>query len=741
MAERRIIIISNRLPVTVESGEDGSARLRPSSGGLATGLRAAQESRGGTWIGWSGDAGPSSPEVTAALAAQDLAAVPISAEEIESYYRRISNQCLWPLMHSFDERMQYRSADWHHYVAVNQRFADRVLSESAPEDLVFVQDFHLSLVPRMVKEKRPEQRVGFFLHTPFPSAHVFRTFPERRAFLEGLAAADVVGVHTSGYARHLRDCFRERLGAHITGDEAILDGHRCRVVVRPLGVDSGDWESRARSAAVAAEMESLADAFGDRRLLLGVERMDYTKGIPERLRAFDLLLERHPEWNGRVHFLQVAVPSRLGVEDYEELEREVATLAGLINSRHGRIGYQPVHYQFRGVDKDRLVALYRMADVCLVTPLRDGLNLVAKEFIASRVDGRGNLLLSEFAGAAQELRGTPVVNPRDVEDMAEKLHRGLSTSEDEERRTMAHLREVVASNTADTWMETCWMDLVDDEGRGVPAPLDERAAGRVAGEWSTAKRCALVLDFDGTLVELQDDPEAVVPPRSVLDALEALAREDGTHVWIVSGRDSAFLSRTFRSIPVGLVAEHGAVISWPGKAVHRNAEGERELEAWIEAPRDDWYELARERMEAVTRSVAGSFVEQKSTGLCWHHRKAEPEVGLTAARSLHAELSNLLAGRGVRVELGHDVVEARPADVTKGEAVERLRGAGHLDADALIVAGDDTTDESMFEALGERAQTVLVGERVSLARWRVEGPSDVRRLLGVLADLRASGGS
>ena len=184
------------------------------------------------------------------------------------------------------------------------------------------------------------------------------------------------------------------------------------MVVRPLGVDSGDWEARARSEAVAKEMEALSAAFGDRRLLLGVERMDYTKGIPERLRAFELLLERHPEWSGRVHFLQVAVPSRLGVEDYEELEREIATLVGCINSRHGRIGYQPVHYQFRGVTRDRLVALYRMADVCLVTPLRDGLNLVAKEFIASRIDGRGNLLLSEFAGAAQELRGTPVVNPQ-----------------------------------------------------------------------------------------------------------------------------------------------------------------------------------------------------------------------------------------------------------------------------------------------------------------------------------------
>ncbi|MEC8494974.1 MAG: trehalose-phosphatase, partial [Planctomycetota bacterium] len=179
----------------------------------------------------------------------------------------------------------------------------------------------------------------------------------------------------------------------------------------------------------------------------------------------------------------------------------------------------------------------------------------------------------------------------------------------------------------------------------------------------------------------------------------------------------------------------------PDRAVHRNAEGDRDLEVWIEAPRGDWYELARERMEAVTRSVAGSFVEQKSTGICWHHRKAEPSVGLAAARSLHAELSNLLAGRGVRVELGRDVVEARPADVTKGEAVERLRGAGHLDVDALIVAGDDTTDESMFEAFGERAHTVLVGERVSVARWRVGGPSDLRRLLGALADLRASGDS
>lgn len=738
MADRRLIILSNRLPVTVQTDEGEGTRIVPSSGGLATGLRAAQEARGGRWIGWSGDVGPPTPDVVQALDEQGLAAVPINEQEVQSYYLRISNQCLWPLMHSFDERMHFRSADWRHYVEVNRRFAERAMAESDPEDLIFVQDFHLCLVPKMIKEARPQQRVGFFLHTPFPSAHVFRTFPERRAFLEGLAAADIVGVHTSGYARHLRDCFRERLGAHIDKDEAIVDGHRCRVVVRPLGVDMTDWEARAASEGVQAEMESLRQSFGDRQLLLGVERMDYTKGIPERLRAFELLLERHPEWSERVHFLQVAVPSRVGVEDYEELEREVATLTGRINSRHGRIGYQPVHYQFHGVSKDRLVALYQMADVCLVTPLRDGLNLVAKEFIASRLDGRGTLLLSEFAGAAQELRGAMLVNPRDVEDMADKLHRALISAEDDQEKTMAYLRGVVAQNTADNWMESCWMDLTDDEGRGVPTPLEGDAVQGVVDGWIGARRCALVLDFDGTLVELQDDPESVTPSQEVLDALEALAREDGTHVWICSGREAGFLARTFRSIPVGLVAEHGAVISWPEGTVHRRAEGEREMEPWIAAPRDDWYELARERMEAVTTAVEGSFVEPKSTGICWHHRMADPEVGVRAARSLHEELSTLLAGRGVRVEIGHDVVEARPADVTKGEAVERLLEVGALDVDAVIVAGDDTTDESMFEALGERAETILVGERTSLARWRVSGPSDVRGLLTALAAGRTS---
>lgn len=736
MDERRLIILSNRLPVTVAAEAGAPPRLVPSSGGLATGLRAAQRARSGRWIGWSGGAGPLDPALEQALDAEGLTAIPIAEDELAGYYVGISNRCLWPLMHSFDERQHFQSGDWEHFVAVNRRFAARALAESAPRDLVFVQDFHLALVPRLVKEARPAQRVGFFLHTPFPSPHVLRTFPERRALLEGLVAADLVGVHTSGYARHLLDGFRDLLGAHVDGDEAILGGHRCRVVVRPLGVDAARWERRARSPEVEAELAELRRTFEGTRLLLGVERMDYTKGIPERLRAFELLLERHPEWAERVHFLQVAVPSREGVADYDELEHEVSALAGRINSRYGRIGYQPVHYQFRGVDRDRLVALYRIADVCLVTPLRDGLNLVAKEFVASRVDGRGTLLLSEFAGAAEELRGTLQVNPRDIEDMADKLHRALSGPEDEERATMAHLRSVVAGNTASDWMETCWNDLVDDEGRDVPRALGYEDAERLVEGWRGAATCALVLDFDGTLVELQDDPETVVPPAEVLDAVGRLAAAEGTRVWIVSGRRAGFLARSFRSIPVGLVAEHGASISWPGAARAAGDDEQRAMEPWIDAPRDGWYELARERMEAVTRAVEDSFVEEKATGLCWHHRRARPDVGLRAARALHAELSGLLGGSGVRVELGSDVVEARPAGVTKGEAVERLLEAGALGAEALLVAGDDTTDESMFEALGARGETVLVGDRASLARWRVDGPTDVRRLLGALADAR-----
>jgi trehalose 6-phosphate synthase/phosphatase len=470
-AAGRVLIVSNRLPCTVQVDGD-AVRLVRSSGGLATGLGGVREGRPGLWIGWSGTPAelPASVrrDIAQRLAEVDALGVPLRQREIAGFYERFANGVLWPVLHDQDDHPDPHPDDWATYRAVNARFADAVAAEARPGDRVWVHDYHLMLVPRLLRELRPDLRVGFFLHTPFPEAAALATLPQRAALLQGILGADVVGFHTPAYAARFADAVAMTLGhpgALAAGaGEIDLGDRRVAVHACAMSVDVDAFGARAVHPRVIARAAELRAAGGP--LFVGIDRLDHTKGIPERLLAFERLLDERPALCGQARLLQLAVPSREDVPAYRALRGRVESLVARINARFGSRAWTPVQYVYGSVDPIELSAMYRAADVMLVTPLKDGMNLVAKEFVATRVDDDGVLVLGEQAGAAAELRAALLVDARDVFQLAEACGRALDMSAAERRVRMRRLRARVLAHDVQRWGDECLARIDEADAPG-----------------------------------------------------------------------------------------------------------------------------------------------------------------------------------------------------------------------------------------------------------------------------------
>ncbi|HEX9633284.1 MAG TPA: trehalose-6-phosphate synthase [Gemmatimonadales bacterium] len=444
-----LVIAANTLPIR-RKRELGRARWVAAPGGLASALTPIVREAGGAWIGWTGSAG----QTLAPFRHGGISMVPVSLsrQDIVEYYEGFCNGTLWPLFHGAIREPEYHRPWWRAYATVNERFADAVARSASPGGTVWVQDYHLLLLPALLRRRRPDLRVGFFLHVPFPTEDLFVRLPWRQQVLEGMLGADVVGVQTPGAARNLLRLARRFAGADVRGNVVSLAGHQVVVGAFPISVDVARIEAVAALPRVRRRVDELRRTLGrGRKVLLGVDRLDYTKGIDLRLKAYAEVLTRRPELATRTVLVQVAVPSRGRVAEYQRLQERVDAMVGRLNGEHGDVGVEPVSYVRRNLDLEDLVAMYALADVMVVTPLADGMNLVAKEYVASRTDGRGTLILSEFAGAAAELRGALLVNPHDVNGMADAVERALAMSPAEQRRRMRQLRGAVQANTVQDW--------------------------------------------------------------------------------------------------------------------------------------------------------------------------------------------------------------------------------------------------------------------------------------------------
>ncbi len=725
----RLVVVSNRLPFVIDVSE-GAPRLTRTVGGLVSGvegyLRARPAGEGGAphaWVGWTGlDADPEERRrIRQAALAHSAWPVFLDAEDVARYYDGFSNGALWPLLHYFPSRVRMEEADWDAYVRVNERFCDAVLEAVRPGDTVWVHDYHLMLLPRLLRERAPDLEIAFFLHVPFPAFEVFRILPDAwsRALLRGVLGADVAGFHTHDYARHFLRSAERLLGVEARDGQVRHSGRVTCVDAFPIGIDFERFDRAAADPAVRAAIAESVPAVAGRRVVLSVDRLDYTKGILNRLLAFERFLEQAPAWHDRVTLVAVAVPSRERVDSYRLMRTQIEETVGRINGRFGRLRWTPVVYQFRALAIEALQALYLAADVALVTPLRDGMNLVAKEYLATRSDATGVLVLSDTAGAARELGEASLVNPYHVGGIAEAIARALEVPLADQRARNGHMRTRLRRYDVVRWGDEQFERLA--WARASSRALRERRlcaddVRRLEAAWSSSSRRLVLLDYDGTLVSFAAHPAAAAPDAPLRTLLGRIARLPGTDLVLISGRDATTLDGWFGGLPLSLVAEHGARA--------RRGEGPWEI-PMLPAP-EVWTRVV-ETMQVFADRLPGAFVEQKEVAVAWHWRNADPEPGATRAAELAEALGALLRGGPLSVLRGSKVVEVRASAANKGAAAGRWLGRGPYDL--VLAAGDDTTDEDLFAALPPSAWSIRVGLGETRARFSVVDVAELRRLL------------
>lgn len=446
-----LVIVANRLPV---AWDDEASQWMPSPGGLVSALAPILQDRQGTWVGWSGI--PDRRDQPFEMDGIRQIPVYLTGDEVAGYYEGFCNGTVWPLYHDAIRPVEMHRHWWRPYVAVNRKFADTLLDSTESSEPVWIQDYQLQLVPHMVRERTPDRRIGFFLHIPFPPVEIFGRLPWRQQVITGLLGADVIGFHTRQSALNFARSARQYGGASGPAEGLAFEGRTVTAESVPISIDTAEFNKLARSREVVSAAASLRTELGSpKTLMLGVDRLDYTKGIDLRLRSFETLLQNRPDLHGDVVFVQVAVPSREGVGEYQIIKERIEQLVGRINGTFGRPGWNPVQYLHRSLPREELIAFYRAADVMLITPLRDGMNLVAKEYIATRTDSSGVLVLSEFAGAAEQLDRALLANPYDLDGLASIIEQAIELPPEEQRERMRALRRTVTRWDVYEWAEQC----------------------------------------------------------------------------------------------------------------------------------------------------------------------------------------------------------------------------------------------------------------------------------------------
>ena len=713
----RIWSVSNRLPVSV--GET----IRRSSGGLVAAMEGvANDENTISWIGWPGTGVEAAqrPELAAKLRNEfGYEPVFLTDEEVEAYYEGFSNASLWPIVHYMPMYMRHENAWWEAYQTVNKRFAQAAAERASEDDIVWIHDYHLMLAPSMLRQLRPELKIGFFLHTPFPSYEVFRCHPRRTELLKGLLGADQIGFHTFGYLRHFRSALLRVAGIEADMNRVFHEHGTTHLGVYPIGINAAKFEAQLASKEHADKLAEYRNSYGHRRVVLSVERLDYTKGILHRLEAIEKYLAAGANVD-EVYFVMICVPSREGVPQYQELIEEVSRLVGQINGHYATVESVPVHFLNQSVDFTELCALYALADVALITPLIDGMNLVAKEYVACRTEDTGALILSEFAGAAHELFDGLIVNPYDSDEVAVKIRDALDTVRNGASSHMRLMRDRVRRNDARHWARTFIRDLELREVQVTATYEGEQASQAILAQVDRVPgKIALFLDYDGTLREIESRPTAAAPTQEILDLLQELEQCPRTDVFLVSGRSQQDLAYWFSHYRITLISEAGLSYRSPNS------------QDWVPMVRNldvSWMNQIIETLRQFEDSTPGSRLEEKESALVWHYRRSDPEFGQWKARQLVGELSEATSNLPIEVHHGKAIVEITPIVISKGGVVERLVSTAKYDL--VICAGDDVSDDAMFDAkIDPLLLSIRIGSGATAARYRLRHPRALRSLL------------
>jgi trehalose 6-phosphate synthase/phosphatase len=665
--------------------------------------------------------------------ARQFKAAPVflSGQSADRFYHGFCNNTLWPLFHYFPSMIRYEEEYWQDYRIANEMYAEALLKVLQPDDILWVHDYQLMLLPGLVRKHFPEMAIGFFLHIPFPSYEIFRLLPRawRAELIEGVLGASLVGFHTHDYVRDFLTSVLRTLGyEHQLGSISLRD-RVVKVDTFPMGIDFERFSSAAASTETKTRAAELREKCAGQKIIFSVDRLDYTKGLLDRLRGYDLFLKTHPEWHGKVTFVVSVAPSRIGVESYQLMKQELEQMVGRIVGAYGNVHWTPLIYQYRNLSFDEIVVLYRACDVALITPLRDGMNLVAKEFVASRPDQTGVLILSEMAGAAKEMGEALIINPFHSDDFARTLEQALTMPVEDQIRRNQVLQDRLRRYDVNRWAEDFVQGMLSSQKTEIARrarTLTGKVQSSLIQQYRLSPRRALLLDYDGTLVPFADTPRSAPPDAELLELIAALADDPQNDLVIISGRPRANLEKWFGSLPVALIAEHGM---WLGK----------KGEDWrlLRATPVEWKERVRPILSLYVDRLPGALLEEKEFSLAWHYRKADPEQASLRAQELIDDLAGYTRNIDVQVLEGNKVIEIRNTGVSKGTAAMEWLGSDL--PEFILGIGDDWTDEELFRALPPSAYSVRVGVARTAAQYHLSSHATVRRLLRELSESRRPG--
>ncbi|MEP7264067.1 MAG: bifunctional alpha,alpha-trehalose-phosphate synthase (UDP-forming)/trehalose-phosphatase [Bacteroidota bacterium] len=727
----RLIIVSNRAPVSITKDETGY-RYEESSGGLASGLRTYVEKALEKtpdleiiWVGWPGASVENEAEVGKELFEKfKIHGVFLSPELMENFYEGFCNKTIWPLFHYFPTFTVYENNYWEDYITVNQKYCDAVMEVVREDDVIWVHDYHLMLLPAMLRKKNAGATIGFFLHIPFPSYEIYRLLPRewRTTILEGIYGADLIGFHTFDYCTYFLRSTLRILGMMEHMGEIIYKERTVKIDTFPMSIDYGKFHQASTSDEVASEISKLKNHTSEKKIILSIDRQDYTKGILNRMKGYEYFLENNPDWRGRVTLIMIVIPSRIGVESYQSIKSQIDELSGHINSKFGSMDWIPIVYRYNSVSFNELVALYTCSDIALITPLRDGMNLIAKEYIACRTTGKGVLILSEMAGAADELLESIIINPNNQEEIGMALTAAIQMPQEEQQRNSTLMQKRVRNYSIFEWADdflTSLHEAKNKQERLQSRMPDANTLAVIQQNFHKAEKRYLFLDYDGTLIPFADTPSEAVPGEYLLSILQELAESENTEVILISGRNRSFLEKHFGHLPVSLVAEHGLYIrrvntEWQlFKPIHRN-----------------WKRKIIPVLEQYTTKLPGSFIEEKEFSVVFHYRRSEPVRAITIARQLMNHLLSFTLNLDIQVEMlkGNKILEVKNAGIDKGLAA-MLWLPEKINNTFVLAAGDDITDENLFRVMPSSAYTFKVGQSPSQAIYTLNDPEELIQLL------------
>lgn len=729
----RLVIVANRLPFTFYENNKGIV-LKKSPGGLVSAFLSFIENNQNLmfdeylWVGWPGKVVKKKFQAKIEnLVFNNIQtkSVFLSKKSEEKFYLGFCNKTIWPLFHYFTNITVFKNDFWESYKEVNNLFKENLQKVLKPDDIVFIQDFHLMLLPKLLRNENPDLPISFFMHTPFPNFEIFRILPKkwRKEILEGLLGADLIGFHTHDYARYFLQNILRVFGIDNNMGKLNIDNRTVKVETFPIGIDYQKFFSLAERKDTNKKVLNFKKNFAESKLILSLDRLDYTKGIINRLNGFDEFLKNNPGWHKKVSLIVVASPSRIEIDHVQNIKNQIDEMVGKINGEYASADWTPIHYFYKDLSFEEVVTFYKASDVMLVTPIRDGMNLVSKEYLASRNDSSGALILSEMAGSAEELVEAIIVNPNSKEEIAESLKTALEMNTQEQKERNSLMQERLRKYNVSNWINEIMNMLfsLKEEQKTLSSKFVKNGIKeKIITDFKNKQNRLLLFDYDGTLVPFAKLPNLAIPDEQLLKTLADLSKKQSTTLVLISGRDKQILNSWFKTQNISLVAEHGAYVK-------------EKNDDWklLKPLNSEWKKSIYPILKRYVNRLSGSLIEEKEFSLVWHYRKANLEIGKKMANDLMNELVDLIANQDLQVIPGNKIVEIRNSGINKGLA--SLHFLNHQNYDFILSIGDDSTDEDMFKALPKNAYTIKVGPGKTDAKYNIKSQNEVNVLIEELA--------